>query len=176
MPKIILPGQNVAIQTPQSQIEPLWYEKLKGWESWINLVSAIFPSGPATPTTPATLLHASLGADVLLNNITIYFDGPSVAQGTVGTWWVSGTVTMIDTAAAAQFVVKLWDGTTIISSGACTSINATSSQAISLSGFITSPVGNLRLSVRDGNSGSGKIQFNASGNSRDSTISAFRIA
>jgi hypothetical protein len=174
VPKIILPGQNVAIQTPYNQIEPLWYEKLKGWESWINLVSAIFPSGPATPTTPATALHVSLGADVLLNNTANYFDGPSIAQGSSGTWWVSGNVLIGDTV-SATLLVKLWDGTTIIDSGA---FNSTGSgvTTISLSGFITSPVGNLKISVKDNTSVNGRIYFNASGNSRDSTISAFRIA
>src|SRR2546426_953355 len=45
---------------------------------------------PAIPTlTPIT---NSLGADVALNNTANYFDGPSVAQGTSGTWFASGTV------------------------------------------------------------------------------------
>jgi hypothetical protein len=175
MPKIVLPGQNVAIQTPQNQIEPLWYEKLKGWESWINLVSAIFPSGPATPTTPATLLTASLGADVLLNNVLNYFPGPSIAQGTSGTWFVSGTVTLTDTAAAG-FFAKLWDGTRVIASSAGTLSTATGTVTLSLSGYITSPAANLRISVRDASTVNGKIVFNATGNSMDSTISAFRIA
>jgi hypothetical protein len=35
----------------------------------------------------------SLGADVLLNNTANYFTGPSVAQGTSGTWFASGNVT-----------------------------------------------------------------------------------
>jgi hypothetical protein len=176
MAKIILPGQNVAIQTPQNQIEPLWYEKLKGWESWINLVSAIFPSGPATPTTPATVLTASLGADVLLNNTLNYFPGPSIAQGTTGTWWVSGTVTVTDTAGAAKINAKLWDGTTVIASASGSVSAAVLRTSISLSGFIASPAANLRISVQDATAVTGKILFNESGNSRDSTISAFRIA
>jgi hypothetical protein len=175
MVKIILPGQNVAIQTPQNQIEPVWYEKLKAWESWINLVSGIFPSGPATPTTPATLLTASLPADVPLNSIGSYFIGPQIAQGTVGTWWVSGTVTLIDTGTAAQLKCKLWDGTTVIASANHINV-ANSYVTVSLSGFIISPVGNLRISCNDASATTGKILFNASGNSKDSTISAFRIA
>jgi hypothetical protein len=175
MPKIILPGQNVAIQTPQNQIEPLWYEKLKGWESWINLVSAIFPSGPATPTTPATLLTASLGADVATNAST-YTNGPSIAQAGIGTWFVSGIVTLVDTAGARAFSCKLWDGAAVIASGQGTSTAANLSTTVTLSGFIISPAGNLRISVIQGAGTTGKIQFNASGNSKDSTISAFRIA
>jgi hypothetical protein len=177
MAKIVLPGQNVAIQTPHNQIEPLWYEKLKGWESWINLVSAIFPSGPATPTTPATLLHASLGADVTMNAgvLTTYFNGPSIAQGTSGTWWVSGTVTLNDTTVLTRFNVKLWDGTAVIASAQQVMPALNNPIAIALSGFIASPAGNLRIDCASGGTTS-KILFNASGNSKDSTISAFRIA
>src|SRR5215469_1021265 len=43
-----------------------------------------------------TRFMGTLGADVALNNITTYFDGPSVAQGSVGTWYASGTVTLTD--------------------------------------------------------------------------------
>jgi hypothetical protein len=175
MPKIVLPGQNVAIQTPQNQIEPLWYEKLKAWEGWINLVSAIFPSGPATPTTPATLLTASLGADVATNAST-YTDGPSIAQGASGTWFVSGTVTVLDTAAVRTFNCKLWDGTNVIASCVVSTGGANFFLAASLSGFIKSPVNNLRISVIATAGTTGKIIFNGSGNSKDSAISAFRIA
>jgi hypothetical protein len=174
MPKIVLPGQNVAIQKPHGEIDPIWYEKLKGWESWINLVSAIFPSGPATPTTPATALHASLGADVALNSST-YTDGPSIAQGSTGTWWVSGLVTVTDTAAFDVFKAKLWDGTNVIASTAGVVRNATDNIVLALSGFMPAPAGNLKISVI-GSTATGVMKFNASGNSKDSTISAFRIA
>jgi hypothetical protein len=175
MAKIVLPGQNVAIQTPHNQIEPLWYEKLKGWESWINLVSSIFPSGPATPTTPATALHASLGADQALNTST-YADGPSIAQGMAGTWWVSGHVTVTDTATGNSIVAKLWDGTNIVDSAYVTVTGANFGQQIALSGYIVSPAGNLKISCKSVTTATSKMLFNISSNSRDSTISAFRIA
>jgi hypothetical protein len=120
-------------------------------------------------------ITASLGADVALNNIANYFDGPSIAQGTTGTWFVSATVTLTDTTSAGKFNAKLWDGTTIIASGSCATVNNVSSQSISISGFITSPAGNIKVSVQDVTNTTGKIQFNKSGNSKDSTISAFRI-
>lgn len=126
--------------------------------------------------TPAFFapITTSLGADVALNNVANYFDGPSVAQGTSGKWFVSGTVTLYDTALAVM-QAKLWDGTTIISSG-YTSIYVGNLQTIiTLSGFITSPAGNLRISVKDATTVNGKIQFNASGNSKDSTITAIRV-
>ncbi len=94
-----------------------------------------------------TNLTNSLGADVLLNNTANYFDGPSVAQGTTGTWFASGTVTVQDTVAANIFC-KLWDGTTIISSTAVGD-TATFFISLALSGVITSPAGNLRISCRE---------------------------
>lgn len=130
------------------------------------LVSSGFPA--AAPITN------SLAADVLLNNTANYFDGPSVAQGSSGTWFVSGTVTVEDTAGIADFNAKLWDGTTVIASGRAFQTGG-QQITITLSGVITSPAGNLRISVNDPSSTSGKIQFNASGNSKDSTISAYRI-
>lgn len=34
--KIALPAQNIPIQTPQAVIDPIWYEKLKLIEAFIN--------------------------------------------------------------------------------------------------------------------------------------------
>lgn len=124
----------------------------------------------------AGLITNSLVANVLLNNTTAYFDGPSIAQGTVGTWFVSGTVTLIDTAGSAYFLAKLWDGTTVIASSEITTISATSQLTLSLSGGITNPAGNIRISVSDITSTSGKMLFNTSNNLKDCTISAYRIA
>jgi hypothetical protein len=125
-------------------------------------------------STNVPKITASLGADVALNNVANYFDGPSVAQGTSGVWFVSGTVTVFDSGNANIFS-KLWDGTTVIAS-AVASVSANFRAAVSLAGFITSPAGNLRISCRDATTVGGKIEFNASGNSKDSTISAIRIA
>lgn len=119
---------------------------------------------------------ASLGADVALNNTANYFDGPSVAQGTSGTWFVAGKVTILDTGGATEIWVKLWDGTTVIDSGVATTVSATTGQSIHLSGYITSPAGNIKISCRDSVRTTGKILFNQSGNSKDSTITAIRIA
>lgn len=125
---------------------------------------------------PLTALTNSLSGDVLLNNTASYFDGPSVAQGTSGTWFVSGAVTIGATASNDGFHLKLWDGATVIDSRSVF-IGVTGSSAFpSLSGIITSPAGNLRISVRDVSSTTGKILFNSSGNSKDSTITAVRIA
>lgn len=133
-------------------------------------------TGAVTLTGALTATTASLGADVNLNNTTTYFDGPSVAQGTIGTWYVSGTVCCLDsTGVTPQFYCKLWDNTTLIDTAASSAPGTNTPIAISLSGYIASPAANLRISVRSLN-GSGKILFNQTGNSKDSTISAIRIA
>lgn len=123
-----------------------------------------------------TPITNSLGGDVALNNTANYFDGPSIAQGTSGTWFVSGTVTVTDSGTAAAVYAKLWDGTTVIASSANTTVGLNLLATITLSGFIVSPAANLRISCRDTTATTGAIKFNATGNSKDSTISAIRIA
>lgn len=123
-----------------------------------------------------TSLTSSLGSDVALNNIANYFDGPSVAQGTTGTWFVIANVTCSDTAGTANFFAKLWDGTTVIDSGNALGPGANLRVNITLAGIITSPAGDLKISVRAPDGTTGKIEFNRTGTSKDATITAFRIA
>ena len=134
-------------------------------------------SGDLSNCTGVTLSKstASLGADVALNNTATYFAGPTVALGSVGTWFVSGKVTLRDTSGAAGFLCRLTDGTSIIDSGRTDSSAANFYTTMHLSGYITSPAGNLRITVRDLSTTNGVIIFNASGDSKDSTITGFRI-
>jgi hypothetical protein len=127
---------------------------------------------------PASQITASLGGDVAMGAINNVADGPSIAQGTTGTWWVSGSVTVLDTVGVSEIDCKLWDGTTVISSGSAEVSNQAASQpqTVHLSGFITSPAGNLRISCKNISRATGVIKFNLTGTSKDSTISAFRIA
>lgn len=130
-------------------------------------------SAPAGGTT----LTNSLGGDVSLNNTGTYFDGPSVAQGTTGTWCTAGTVTVLDSNSASLVKVKLWDGTTVIASTEIILVtNANSFTPVSLSGCIASPASNIKISVEDTTTTSGVIRFNASGNSKDSTITVWRVS
>jgi hypothetical protein len=129
----------------------------------------------AVTVSPSQITN-SLTSDHLTNNTANYFDGPTIAQSTSGTWWVSGTVTVLDTASASTFYAKLWDGTTVIDSAGTTTQGANAPGSISLSGYISSPAANLKISVREPVITTGKILFNQTGNSKDSTISAFRIA
>lgn len=125
-----------------------------------------------------TSVKNSLGGDVNLNNTSNYFDGPSVAQGTAGTWFASGTVTVTDTGGAATFYCRLWDGTVpglIATAASGTAGSANTNVLMSLSGLLTSPAGNIRISCRDITATTGKILFNITGSSADSTLSAIRI-
>jgi hypothetical protein len=136
--------------------------------------TTITATGGVISAVGGSYFTSALGADVALNVTANYFLGPSIAQGATGTWLVTGTVTVTDTA-SAHIYAKLWDGTTVIASGVMTVLN-NDFVAIALSGVITNPAGNLRISVRDFTTVNGKILFNASGNSKDSTITAIRIA
>lgn len=126
-------------------------------------------------TLSAGQLANSLVADVALNNTGLFFTGPTVAQGTSGTWFASGTVTLLDTVGSAAFIVKLWDGTTLISSSTISTNAANDIKPASLSGVITSPAGNIRISVQDLSSTNGQIKANAAGGTKDSTLTVFRI-
>lgn len=117
----------------------------------------------------------STGSNISLNNTANYFDGPQVAQGTFGTFLATGTVTLSDTAGAAIFLCKLWDGTNIISSGRWDSKAINDTGIIALSGVITSPANNIKISCRDSTTTTGIITYNYSGNGKDSTVTAIRI-
>ena len=74
----------------------------------------------------------------------------------------------------AAFTVKLWDGTTVIASTVI-SLTGGFNGMVHLSGFIASPAGNIRISVKDQTTTGGSIKFNASGESKDSTLTVVRI-
>lgn len=133
----------------------------------VNATSYVY-SGPITN---------SLSGNVSLNNTSNYFTGPSCAQGTSGTWFASGTVTVADTSGNIRLYAKLWDGTTVIAStefridGA-----ANASVSIPLSGYLSTPAGNIRISVQLLSSTVGSIIYNATGTGKDSTLTVYRIA
>lgn len=140
-----------------------------------NIGAAIPASFVSVVDRGTPFLANSIGSDVALNNTANFFDGPSVAQGTIGTWFASGTVTLNDTGGAAVMFAKLWDGTNVISSAEIRIDGAGEIKTVSLSGFITGPAGNIRISVRDATNTTGVIIFNATGTSKDSTVTAVRI-
>jgi hypothetical protein len=112
---------------------------------------------------------------VALNSTSTYFDGPSVAQGTVGTWLATGSVTLLDTAGLAVINCKLWDGTIVVASAQVEPTAASTAVSLALSGVMANPAANIRISCKDISSTSGAMKFNTSGNSKDSTLTAVRI-
>lgn len=117
----------------------------------------------------------ALGADVNLNNTSNFFDGPSVAQGSTGTWFASGSVTIKDTGVGGGlFFYKLWDGTSVIASGSVTTANASQLVTVSLSGYLASPAGNIRMSVKDLTATTGVIAASSAG-PNSSIVSVYRL-
>lgn len=125
---------------------------------------------------PLVAITNSLGGDVALNNTANYFTGPTCAQGTVGTWIAFGTVTVLDTGGAAAFIARLTDGVSIAAVGVVNSAGASQSMPVPVSGVFVTPAGNIRINVRDVTANTGQIKFNASGDSKDSTLTVVRIA
>lgn len=122
-----------------------------------------------------TLTNSLAGNVAISSNPATYVDGPSVAQGTSGKWWASGSVT-VNFAGSNNAYVKLWDGTTVIDSGNVATSVANLRILLALSGAITSPAGNIRISVNCPDaSTSGVIEANRTGNAKDSTVTVMRI-
>jgi hypothetical protein len=132
-------------------------------------------ASPCNAVVSLSVLTNALSGNVALNNTGTFFDGPTVAQGTSGTWWASGSVMLQDTAGAATMVCKLWDGTTVISAGVLSTTAANGRAVMTLSGYLASPAANIKISCQDGTSTSGFIVFNGSGTSKDSNLSVHRI-
>lgn len=175
-----------AVWVPLTMSEALFQAFLNASPATSSVFGAVKVDGTSIIATAGVIsvgvpslgkFKTSLGADVLLNNIATFFDGPSVAQGTAGTWLATGQVTVNSSSGASDGIsLKLWDGTTVIASGEG-HLNAIGQATIfSISGMITSPAGNIRISVQDGSSTGGKILFNNTGLSKDSTLSVVRIA
>jgi hypothetical protein len=148
-----------------------------GYGISVSGTNPITTSGTFTPAVSLTTASNVLGADVALNNTANYFTGPSMAQGSTGTWFASGTVTLNDTnAGASNFYCKLWDGSTVISStNVAHTATANLRVSIALSGTLASPAGNIRISCRNLDSTAAVIEFNRTGEAKDSSIYGFRI-
>lgn len=179
---VTLAGNNAGTLTLQENASgvPVW-ASVAGTGTVTSVVCGTGLSGGTITTSGTCAVNLTtatnvLGGDVALSNTALYFDGPSMAQGTSGTWWVSGTVTLEDGTAGAQFFCKLWDGTTVIASVAVRAPSTgNDTTTITLSGALASPVANIRISCRDTATTAGFIRFNVSGNSKDSSIFGHRI-
>lgn len=142
----------------------------------------------STPITAAGNINAEvrlssasavLGSDVSLSSTSTYFDGPSMAQGSTGTWYACGTITLQDISNSSSNInVRLWDGTTVMASAVVTtqSSNPNARVSVTLCGIITNPAGNIRISAKDTSATTGVIKANQSGDAKDGTIYGFRIS
>lgn len=122
-----------------------------------------------------TSITNTLGGNVAINNAGSFFDAASCAQGSAGTWLATGYATFQDTSGAANFTVKLTDGTNDRASGFITAAISTIN-TLHLSASFPSPPGNIRIQVRDASSLSGNILFNISGLQKDSQLTVTRTS
>lgn len=116
----------------------------------------------------------SLSADVLCSVANTFYVGPTVAQGTTGTFFAVGTVTLYNSATDSAYV-KLWDGTTLIASALFVILGTQTINAITLSGLITNPTGNIRIEVKMASTTTGKISANLTGLGKDSGLTVLKI-
>lgn len=127
--------------------------------------------------TPAQM-SAALGANVLMNSTSNYFDGPSLTLG-AGLWFVWGQNSIFCAPGGLNVASKLWDGTTVVNSAyALTGTDGSVGHGtvVVLQGYILNPVGAVRISCRPGGRTDASMVFNQSGNSKDCTINAIRIS
>jgi hypothetical protein len=120
---------------------------------------------------PGLSFTNSLAANVNLTNTGVV-DGPSVAQGATGTWFASGTV-LITATSGNVIACKLWDGTTVIASTA--TVLGNTQAPMPLSGILTSPAGNIKISCENASAATGTITASNGLNANASTISAVRV-
>jgi hypothetical protein len=141
--------------------------------------SPITAAGNINAEVGLSSASAVLGSDVSLSNTSTYFDGPSMAQGSTGTWFACGTITLQDlSSSSANIHVRLWDGTTVIASTTITTQNGNPNARVSvtLCGIKASPAGNIRISAKDTTATTGVIKANQSGDAKGGTIYGFRIS
>ncbi len=143
-------------------------------DGWFQPVSGgdIVVSTTTTTGFLGFITNSVTAGGIALNSTATTFDGPSVAQGTSGIWYASGTITILQGGVAGTQNCKLWDGTTVVSAGAFTA-TAGFANTISLSGAISAPAGNLKISVLVTQTGTLLSTFTTNINA--STLTAVRI-
>jgi len=144
-----------------------------GWNADTATLATTATNLSGTPTFFAPITN-SLSSDVYITS-SAYFTGPSVAQGTSGKWFASGSVAVTNSY-ASHWAVKLWDGATVIARAALYT-PASQTSSIAVSGFIASPAGNIRISVAELSTGLGGILADVygTGDNKDSTLTAIRV-
>lgn len=131
------------------------------------------------PSFAAGAITNRITSDVTLTVAGTYYLGPTCAQGSTGTWFATGKVTIVDVTSVNNIIIaKLWDGTTVVDVG-CNAVEPTSGVIqITVCGYLATPAGNLRISCAAVNHGANaKIACDLSGlTNKDSSLTVFRIA
>lgn len=141
----------------------------------VATVGLASPAAAGTTVSPQGLTNATTkGATTATGTAGTLTDGPSVTVGAVGTWLVTGTATVVDSAVAATFNCEVWDGTTVASAAAANTTGAAADASIAMVGIGTNPAGGiLKLSCKDNTAGTGSMLGTGSG--APTQITAVRI-
>ncbi len=144
-----------------------------GWFQQVDSASVVL-STAATGTGFLGSLTNSLTAPVSLSS-TALFVGPTVSQGSSGTWLAMAGVTIGNaTGGNMTAFAQLYDTSTTIDSGSLSLSNGFSG-VIALSGVIASPAGNIQVRVASNVAPNGTIGSSGSGFTKDSTLTVIRI-
>jgi hypothetical protein len=92
-------------------------------------------TAPEWATGSITTAEADLGAPVTMTNANQFYDGPSVSLG-AGTWFITGTISVSPANNNAYHTAKLWDGSTVESSGVHEQGTSVFDGSISLSALV----------------------------------------
>lgn len=129
-PSLLIVGTNVLAVLGRNA-DPTAVTLNSGWSAYV-INSTVVTAAPTTSNTAS----AALSGDVTIAVVNTFYDGPAVSLG-IGTWLVSGHVTLQDNTAGGNFTAKLWDGPTVICSAENSSNAATAVTHITLSGLVT---------------------------------------
>lgn len=115
------------------------------------------------PYPTLTTYEAVLVANVPLNNISVYQNGPNLGALPAGKYLVQGTIIVQDAAGAANIHARLRDDSTVHRSSLAYCAAAGAAEQIAFSKVITNPGANLRIDAVDVTATSGNILSNPTG-------------
>ena len=119
-------------------------------------------------------LTNSLANPVTMTTEGTYYDGPSVAQGTSGTWLAVGQVSVSGNAVGNYVTCKLWDGTTLIASAGIQTAGS-NYDSMPLSGMLATPAANIKISCEDSSANGGTINASTGAETKASTLTVIQI-
>lgn len=118
-----------------------------------------------------------LGSDSSSITTGTYVDILNFAQGTTGVFLAMVNFVLVSTSGTSIPFYKLWDGTTVIASGGINmnTLGANARVNVTLSGLITNPAANIKLSVNENNAGATVVKSSSSGSGKDTVLTVVRI-